>query len=117
MIGPSQRSLTYNGRQLQDTDINVRGGIRILIPSKRAAADPRFSPLGQRDRHLITTCVFSLNKYSSCISYLQVLWRIRPCTLRCMAPLERNASASVVKIIRIFFKPWRFITILFYLRK
>jgi len=54
MIRPSQRSLTDNARQLQDTDISVHGGIRTRIPSKRAAADPRLSPCGHRDRHLTT---------------------------------------------------------------
>ena len=40
MINPTQRPLPDNTQQSKETDIYVPGGIRTLITSKRAAADP-----------------------------------------------------------------------------
>ena len=48
MISPSQRTLPDN--TTLTTDIDVRGGIRTRIPSKRAAAEPRLRPRGHWDR-------------------------------------------------------------------
>jgi len=48
------RTLPDNTQRSQETNINVLGGIRTLIPSMRAAADPRFRQRVQWNRHLLT---------------------------------------------------------------
>ena len=50
VIGPSQRPLPDNTQHSQQTDVHAPGGIRIRIPSKRTAADPRLRPRGHRNR-------------------------------------------------------------------
>ena len=53
VIGLSQRLLPDSTQQSQQTDIHGSGGIRTRNPSKRAAADPRITPRGHRDRLII----------------------------------------------------------------
>jgi hypothetical protein len=43
-----RRDLYLTKQQSQKTDIHAPGGIRTCNPSKRAAADPRLRPRGQR---------------------------------------------------------------------
>ena len=48
---PRRRDLyLHNTQHSQEKDIHVSGGIRTLIPSNSAAADPRLRPRGHRDR-------------------------------------------------------------------
>jgi hypothetical protein len=51
MIGPSQKPLPENTQHSQETDIHDTGGNRIRNSGKQAAADPRFRPRGNSDRH------------------------------------------------------------------
>ena len=55
VISPTQRPLPDNTQLSQETNIHILGGIRTLIPSKRAAADPRLRPRVHWDRHLLHT--------------------------------------------------------------
>ena len=50
-IGPTQRPLPDSTQHSQETDTHAPGGIRTRIPSKRAAADQRFTPHGHWNRH------------------------------------------------------------------
>jgi len=50
VIRPSQRPLPDNTQHSTHTDIHASGGIRTRNPTKRAAADPRPRPRGNRDQ-------------------------------------------------------------------
>jgi len=62
VIGPPQRPLPDNTQHSQRCPYSRRG-IRTRNPSKWAAADPRFSPSGHRDRSIICYTTLKINQY------------------------------------------------------
>jgi len=59
---PDAQSSTWQHTTLTTTDIHAPGTIRTRIPSKRAAADPRFSPRSYWDRLLHIEVSFIVNR-------------------------------------------------------
>ena len=68
--GSSRRSVLYmhNTQHWQETDIHAPGGIRILCPSRRAAADLRLRPRGNLD------CLLQKMRDQKWKYYATVLW-------------------------------------------
>ena len=63
VISQTHRPVPDNIQHSKQTDIHATGGIRTHNPRKRAAADPRLRPFGNRDLQLDTTgynIIFSL---------------------------------------------------------
>ena len=61
MISPTQRPLSDNTRQSQETDTHAPGWIRTHYPSKREAADPRLMSRGHQDWRMIDYLNLLLN--------------------------------------------------------
>ena len=72
VISPTQRHLPDNTQRSQETNIHVHGGFRTLIPSKRAAADPRLRPRVHWDRYLLRTRTLIFRTSFSCLSCCQL---------------------------------------------